>query len=449
LVFLAAIALAIAEAPPAQAQAQDMPGMPMGAAAKPAVPPAPSPTPSDQGDMAGMPGMPGMQGMGAMTGALGSYPTNRDASGTSWQPDASEYAAIHFMDGPWMFMVHGMLNGVYDHQSGPRGADKIFASGMIMLMASRQLADLDSVNFRAMLSPDPLMGPNGYPLLLQTGETADGKTPLIDRQHPHDLFMELSASYTHRLSEHDSAFFYAGLPGEPAFGPPAFMHRASIMDSPEAPISHHWLDSTHIVMGVLTAGFVHDNWKIEASAFKGREPDQHRYDIEAPKLDSAAVRLSWNPTAQLALQVSWAYQKSPEQLDPRQNDRRLSASAIYTTPVGAHGSWSTTAAWGLRDMGGGVRLNAFVLESALKPDDAWTLFARAESVQNNELAGPGGPTFTVGKISLGAIHDWRVARHLKLGLGALYAFDFIPTPLNLSYGADPHGAMAFLRAKID
>jgi hypothetical protein len=227
------------------------------------------------------------------------------------------------------------------------------------------------------------------------------------------------------------------------------MHRASTTDSPEAPISHHWLDSTHITMGVLTAGFVHDAWKIEASAFKGREPDQHRWDIEAPRLDSAAVRLSWNPTARLALQASWAYQKSPEQLAPRQNDRRLSASAIYTRPIGAHGWWSTTAAWGVRDMGAGVRLNAFVLESAVAPDDAWTIFARAESVQNDELAGANGPTYTVSKISLGAIHDWRVAAHLKLGLGALYAFDFIPAPLGAAYGADPHGVMAFLRAMID
>jgi hypothetical protein len=445
--ILAALALA-----PTVVRAQDMSGMtmaPPAQAPRPAQATAPAATaaapaaPAPGGDMAGM------EGMSPMTGALGSYSMNREASGTSWQPDASPDPGIHIMRGPWMFMVHGAVNAVYDHQSGPRGAEETFASGMIMLMARRGLANLDTVNFRAMLSPDPFMGPRGYPLLLQTGETADGKSPLVDRQHPHDLFMELSASYTHRFNEHDSAFLYAGLPGEPAFGPPAFMHRASIMDSPEAPISHHWLDSTHITMGVLTAGFVHDAWKIEASAFKGREPDQHRWDIEAPRVDSAAVRLSWNPTARLALQASWAYQKSPEQLAPRQDDRRLSASAIYTQPIGAHGWWSTTAAWGLRDLGAGVRLNAFVLESAIAPDDAWTLFVRGESVQNDELAGANGPTYTVGKISAGAIHDWRVAKHLKLGLGALYAFDFIPAPLRAAYGADPHGVMAFLRAKMD
>src|SRR5262249_48321365 len=155
----------------------------------------------------------------------------------------------------------------------------------------------------------------GYPLLLASGETADGVTPLIDRQHPHDLFMELSAAYSHRLTDRTALFVYAGLPGEPAFGPPAFMHRLSIMDSPEAPISHHWLDSTHITFGVVTAGIVLDRVKLEVSRFHGREPDQHRYDIETGALDSTALRVSWNPTAHWSLQASWADVTSPEQLE--------------------------------------------------------------------------------------------------------------------------------------
>ena len=194
-----------------------------------------------------------------------------------------------------------------------------------------------------MLSPDPFMGADGYPLLLATGETANGRTPLIDRQHPHDLFMELSASYSYRLTDKASAFLYAGLPGEPAFGPLAFMHRLSIMDSPEAPISHHWVDSMHITEGVLTGGVTWGALKLEASGFKGREPDQHRYDIEAPSLNSVALRLSLNPTRHLALRGSWALQVSPEQLSPAVNERRWSASAIYTVPVGRDGYRSSSA----------------------------------------------------------------------------------------------------------
>jgi hypothetical protein len=303
-----------------------------------------------------------------------------------------------------------------------------------------------------MLSPEPLMGKSGYPLLLATGETANGTTSLIDRQHPHDLFMELSGTYSHALTAADSIFLYAGLPGEPAFGPPAFMHRQSILDSPEAPISHHWLDSTHIAYGVVTAGFVHDSWKIEASRFHGREPDQFRYNIETGALDSSSARLAWNPTREWSLQASWAHQISPEELEPTKNQNRISASAIYTLRLGEHTWWATTVAWGRRRSTGDEALNAYVLESALKPTGLWTVFARAEREKNNELLmGPLQRTaFTVGKTSIGAIRDFRLADHVKIGVGALYAFDFVPQSLAPLYGrAEPQGAMAFVHLKIE
>ncbi len=407
----------------------------------------------DMSHMAGMTMANGQMDMSKMTSAVGAYPMTRDASGTSWQPDASRHDAIHIPVGGWTVMAHALVNGVYDSQSGPRGADKGFVAGMAMLMASHSLGPDNTIQFKGMFSPDPLMGPSGYPLLMQTGETADGKIPLVDRQHPHDLFMELSASLSHKLDDHDSLFVYAGLPGEPAFGPPAFMHRQSAMDSPEAPISHHWLDSTHVTFGVITGGWVHDGFKIELSSFKGREPDQRRYDIEPPKLDSESARISWNPTANWSLQTSWAHLTSPEQLDPLNNEDRWSASAIYTRPVFDAGWWSSTAAFGSkRESEDGRRLNAWLLESAVQPTEPWTLFARAESVENEELLIlPHGvmPTETVSKVSVGAIHDWRAAKHLKIGLGGLYAFDFVPGALRASYGNDPHGAMAFIRFKID
>ncbi|MCE9523253.1 MAG: hypothetical protein K8S25_12580, partial [Alphaproteobacteria bacterium] len=233
-----------------------------------------------------------MSGMD-MSGVLGPYTMNREASGTSWQPDVSPHRMGHDMQGDWTVMAHLTLNAVYDWQDGPRGDEKTFVSGMAMVAARRGFESGDQINLRAMMSPDPFMGKSGYPLLLAAGETADGVNHLVDRQHPHDLFMELSASYSFAVGEGETLFVYAGLPGEPAFGPPAFMHRLSIMDSPEAPISHHWLDSTHITFGVLTAGWVKDAWKVEVSRFKGREPDEDRYDIESPKLDSTAARVSF------------------------------------------------------------------------------------------------------------------------------------------------------------
>jgi hypothetical protein len=236
-----------------------------------------------------------MSGMGhgghEMKGFLGPYGMGREGSGTSWQPDTSPHQGIHAQYGEWMTMWHAMFNGVYDNQGGPRGDTKTFVSGMVMAMAQRQV-EASTFGFRAMMSPEPFMGANGYPNLLATGETADGRTHLVDRQHPHELFMELAATYSYQFAKTSSVYLYAGLPGEPALGPSAFMHRTSGLDNPEAPITHHWLDSTHIVFGVLTAGVVLDTVKLEASTFRGREPDQYRFDIEAPKFDSYSARAS-------------------------------------------------------------------------------------------------------------------------------------------------------------
>ncbi len=281
----------------------------------------------------------------AMTGALGAHPMERESSGTAWQPDSSDHQGLMIMRGGWTLMAHGVLNLVADRQSGPRGDDKGFASGMLMGMARHPLGN-GTVQFKAMVSPDPLMGANGYPLLLASGETANGTDRLIDRQHPHDFFMELSGSVSQNIGSNSSVFLYAGLPAEPAFGPPAFMHREAILASPEAPITHHWLDSTHISFGVVTAGLVLDRVKIEASRFNGREPDQHRWNIETGPLDSTAVRLSWNPTRTLALQGSWGHFTDPEQLEPGVDQTRWSASLLYADDIAPGWKLAGTLAWG-------------------------------------------------------------------------------------------------------
>lgn len=387
--------------------------------------------------------------MPAMTGLFGGYAMNRDASGTSWQPDVTPHNGLHATRGHWSLMSHASINGVYDWQGGPRGDEDVFLSGMVMGAARRDFANGDTLNLRVMASPDAFMGRSGYPLLLASGETADGAEHLVDRQHPHDLFMEWSASYAHGLSESDSVFVYAGLPGEPAFGPPAFMHRLTGMDSPEAPISHHYLDSTHITFGMLTAGWVHDNWRIEASGFRGREPDQDRFDIESPRIDSAALRISWNPTPHWSLQASWADVQSPEQLEPDIDETRWSTSAIYTSPLNGGGWWSLTAAFGRKERSDGESLDAWLAEGALHPSDAWTLFARAERIETGELNFGADRIDTVGRVSVGAVHDWRIAQHVAFGVGALYSHGFVPDALSPSYDGDPNGAMAFVRLRIE
>ena len=407
--------------------------------------PAPAPEGHTGHDMAAMAEEEGMVLGPGMAGALGLYPINREASGTAWQPDTARHGGVHRRRGDWSFMLHGQLDLVYDWQEQPRGGDKFFVAGMLMGMARRPIGD-GTLQLRAMVSPDPLMGKKGYPLLLASGETANGRDPLVDRQHPHDFFMELSASVSQRLSDRTSLFLYGGLPGEPAFGPPAFMHRQSIGASPEAPISHHWLDSTHITFGVLTAGLVHDSFKVELSRFNGREPDEHRWDIETGPLDSSAVRISWNPTKTLSLQGSWAHLEEPEQLEPGVDQRRWSASGTWTLPM-RNGWWSTTLAWGRKHVEG-ADYDAFALESSLNWKD-WTLFGRGEIAENNELAGDHHDAFRVGKASLGLVRDFPLAANLKLGLGGLYAFNFVPEALEQAYGGDPQGAMAFVRLKLD
>ena len=378
-----------------------------------------------------------------MAGALGPYGSQREASGTSWQPDSSIHGGLHATAGDWTLMGHVALNLVYDRQSGPRGGEMGFVSGMAMGSARRELGG-GTLQVRAMLSPDPLNGRRGYPLHLAAGESADGVTPLVDRQHPHDFFMELSASYSHSIGPGSSLFLYAGLPGEPAFGPPAFMHRMSIQDSPEAPITHHWLDSTHIVFGVVTAGLVLGDVKLEGSRFNGREPDHRRWNIEAGPLDSTALRASWNPTGNLSLQASWARLIAPEQLDPNENSNRWSASALYTRRLRGGNWWSATLAWGNRD-----GAEAVALEGAAGLG-LWTVYGRAEYAQNDELAGGHhGPRFGVGKVSAGAVRDVRVAPGLRLGIGAQYALNFVPAALEPLYGGDPKGAMAFIRLRLD
>jgi uncharacterized cupredoxin-like copper-binding protein len=392
--------------------------------------------------------MPGQHEGSDMRAMYGGYPMTRESSGTSWQPDASPHEGIHAMVGEWSTMTHGFANLIYDRQGGPRGDTKTFSTSMLMVMGQRPLAE-GTLGLRGMVSADPLMGKRGYPLLLQTGESANG-APLIDRQHPHDLFMELAASYSRPLTDRSSVFAYAGLPGEPALGPPAFMHRPSGEDNPEAPISHHWLDSTHITYGVVTLGYVFGNLKIESSAFRGREPDENRYNIETGKLDSASVRISYNPTRDWALQLSRGRLKSPEESHPDADIDRTTASAIYQHSFVA-ASWQTTFAWGRNAPNHGDTTDAFLLESAVRMAQTHTFFARAERTDKNELFTAGDPladrTFRVGKLTLGYIYYFPSDGHYKIGVGGLVSGYSLPRQLEPSYG-NPTSFMLFTRVKL-
>ncbi len=388
-----------------------------------------------------------------MKGQLGPYSMSREASGTSWQPEATPMGMVQTMQGDWSLMLHGYANVVYDRQTGPRGDRKAFSESMLMAMATRPLGP-GTFGLRGMLSLDPLMGKSGYPLLLQTGESPDGKTPLIDRQHPHDALLELSASYSLPLGEDRAAFVYAGLPGEPALGPTTFMHRYSGMRNPEAPITHHWFDSTHVTFGVVTAGAIQGPWKLEASWFNGREPDERRWNIETRRFDSWSTRLTWNATKEWSAQASYGYLKSPEALEPEASVRRLTVSATWQTRL-AGKDWATTLAWARNDKrapeGRGLS-PALLLESTWVVADRHTLFGRLEQVDKDELFAPGDPmhgqSFRVRKLSLGYVYDFVSAGPLRWGLGGVLGVPRVPAALDAAYGRNPMSYLLLLQARV-
>lgn len=395
-------------------------------------------------------------------GMLGPYPGSREATGTSWQPDSAPYGGLHLEGGGWTSVFQAMVHGVYTHQGGDLGDDDFYSTNMFMLTAQRP-APGGRFGLRATLSLEPAtIGREGYPLLLQTGGTADGRTPLVDRQHPHDLFTELAATYSVDLADDASVFVYAGFPGDPAVGPPTFMRRFSAMENPEAPIGYHWIDSTHVSHGVVTAGITRGGFKLDGSVFNGHEPDEDHYDIETGPLRSWAIRGSWNPakylapyselaSRDLALQASYAMLDSPEQTQPGRDVERITASIIYNTevPVLGEGNWQTTFAWGRNTVHHGHTLDAFLLESALSLFERHTVFGRLERVEKDGTTALRGQRFTVGKISLGYVYDLFRVGNVVAGIGALGSVALLREEvLQRFYGNAPLSGTFFVRLKI-
>lgn len=387
--------------------------------------------------------MPGMSG-----GTMGSRML-REASGTAWQPESTPMFGFHSRSGAWSIMSHynAFLN--YDKQGGPRGDEDVNSINWGMVMANRRLGK-GELGLRGMFSLEPLtLGGRGYPLLFQTGESWRDE-PLIDRQHPHDLFMELAATYRIPISRRERLALYAGLPGEPALGPVAFPHRLSAMDNPAAPISHHWQDSTHITFGVLTAGIESEKWKIEGSTFKGREPDEDRADIDSPKFDSYSGRLTFNPSRDWSFSASHGFIKSPEALHGDENVHRTVFSAMHTRPRRDGGFWATTAVWGRNDSSGHGATDSWLLESSLNLRGRNTAFGRFERVQKpSEELGVGNPDakYGVSAFTLGGLHELTPGKSHQLAVGASVTFYGVPSGLKPVYGSSPTGWWVFLRLR--
>lgn len=383
--------------------------------------------------------------------SLRDIPLMRRGSGTSWQPDLIPPSMLHWDVAGWGLMFQGLLFGGYDVQGGPRGDSAFTGIGWLMLMVDRELPRGQLVG-SIMMSPEAFTaGANGgYPLLLQTGETYQDE-PLRDRQHPHELFMELAVSYSHYFSDTWGLLLYAAPAGEPALGPVAFPHRASAWYDPLAALGHHWQDSTHISFGVLTAGLLTPTAKLEFSWFNGREPDENRYDLDLRAPDSFSVRLSANPTARVSAQVSYGYLKSPELLEPDVSLHRLTASATYHAPFGGRGFWATTAVYGRNVEGEEEPTDSFLLESSLDLDGHHVVFGRTEYVRKagHDLVLPEAlehSVFDVGNLVLGYVYNFGSFGPVRPGVGVRGALNVVPEALEPFYGSrTPVGGMVYVR----
>jgi mono/diheme cytochrome c family protein len=387
-------------------------------------------------------------------------------SGTSLMPASAPGYMWHWMKDDWMIMAHGNLIAGFNHQGGARGVNKAESQNWFMLMAERD-AGPGRLMLRGMFSAEPWTTPRrGFPELFQTGETFEGR-PIIDAQHPHDLFMELAAAYNIRLSEQVALNFYGGPVAEPALGPVAFMHRMSAAENPAAPLGHHWQDSTHISHGVVTAGVTAWRFRIETSLFRGAEPDENRKDIEMGKLDSWSGRIWFTPTPNWSMQFSYGHLVHPEILEPG-NLKRMTAS-ISNNRSWEDGNWASSLIWGRNHERHGDS-NAYLFESTASFLDKNYLYTRMELVdkqgllEENIFGRPGldefhpigngfvlgdrfEQFFRVGAFTFGGVRDIVADSKLRVGIGADVTFYHVPTGLRPIYGSSPASFHFFLRIR--
>ncbi len=387
--------------------------------------------------------------MKAMVGPLG-LSMRQFASGTSWQPATSPMYGHMWLVDDWTLMLHYNVFAGLDVQGTPKGKTAFATANWAMGMAQRTLLG-GQLTVRAMFSLEPLAGRRGYPLLLQTGETAYGE-PLVDRQHPHDLFMELAMRYNHALGDTLAFELYVAPSGEPALGAPAFPHRISAYADPFAPLGHHWQDSSHISFGVVTVGLYSRQVKLEASWFNGVEPDEQRYGIDLKVPDSYSTRLTVNPTPNWSMQASYGFLAAPEAREPEQSLHRLSASAIYNRRLPGGDNWATTFVWGQNLPSGHAGTNALLAETNFRTGHN-VLFSRGEFVQKtaHDFALDGvdeHEVLPVGMLAVGYVREFGPYAKVIPGLGGRIAVNAVDETLGQLYGSRfPVGGIVFVRVR--
>jgi hypothetical protein len=404
-----------------------------------------------------MPGM-NMAGMNMVDMNAASMDLLDEASGTSVNPDGWPMPMIMTHFGSWntMFMGEGFL--VDTQQSGPRGGDKLYSTNWAMAMAEHRLGQSGAFQVELMLSLEPAtVTDRRYPLLFQTGETAFGQ-PIVDGQHPHNFIMGLGFHYVRELGGDTRIEVYFAPVGDPALGPVAYPHRASAAELPEAPISHHWQDSTHISDDVITVGLGYKKLKFEASGFHGAEPGENRWIIQQGAIDSWAARLWFFPAKNWAAQVSAGRLTHPEALEPG-DQVRTEASLEYTKPMeGA--SWASSLIWGrVHETATGRNVNSYLAESVLPLSRKNFVTGRVELVDKDELFADDpevqqnldvlyGSTFRIGAYTIGYTRDVDLFRNVESGIGADFTTYSLPAAIKPYYGNRPFGVNIFIRLRL-
>jgi len=361
----------------------------------------------------------------------------RPLYGQTGAADQHQHGQMNTGSSPWMFMTDATIYAMFNHQGGPRGSDEFKAPNWWMGMASRPAAS-GQLTFTAMLSLDPLtVGKSGYAELFQVGEALDGR-PLVDRQHPHDLFMQLAAVWRRPLSNGFALTLAGGPAGEPALGPISFMHRPSAEATVLTPLGHHTLDSTHIAFGVVTAAIEHGPWTVEGSIFNGREPDEDRWDFDFARMDSVAARLWFRPSREWEFQISTGHLVDPEQLEPG-DIQRTTGSASWLRRAGDEDFTAVTAGFGVNDAHGVVRHAIFGEFTRHLARNA--VSARGELVETEAWSG------TAGAVTLGATRDVLKWRGLEASLGANVTIYAVPDAVKPAYGSRPISFQLFARVR--
>ncbi|MDP9052937.1 MAG: hypothetical protein M3N93_01330 [Acidobacteriota bacterium] len=369
------------------------------------------------------------------------------ATGTSANAAAWRMPMVMTHFGSWNTMFMGVGFVIDTQQAGPRGGDKFYSSNWLMAAAEHRLGSRGAFQTDFMLSLEPAsITGERYPLLFQTGETAYGKA-IVDGQHPHNFIMSLGFHYAYQLSENTTLSTYFAPVGDPALGPVAFPHRASAMELPEATLSHHWQDSTHIADDVVTVGVSYKRARLEASGFHGAEPGENRWIVQAGGINSWATRLWFFPTKNWAAQVSVGRIVRPEALEPG-DQVRATASLQYIKSMPG-GSWASTFVWGRNHSTATLRnLNSYLVESVLPVTRKNFITGRAELVDKDELFGGDGRTFRIGAYTLGYTRDVALFRLVETGVGANFTTYSLPDAIKPYYGSHPVGGNMFIRFRL-